>query len=137
MVKLIPGKRGSGKTKLLIEEIRAAKSKSKGNIVTIQIGNSLNSQVKHDIRLINIEDYDVEGCDAMSGFVGGIMASDYDCTHIFVDGILKIANKDRGDFEKIGKMLDKIHKFSGESTVVTLTFSADVNEIPDYIKKYL
>jgi len=134
MVKLIPGKRGAGKTKLLIEAIRAAKEESKGNVVAIQIGNSLNSQIKHDVRLINIEDYKITCCDAMHGFAGGIMASDYDCTHIFVDGILKMVGR---DMEEVGKMLDAIHKVSGNTTEVTLTFSADISEIPDYIKKFL
>jgi hypothetical protein len=139
MVKLIPGKRGSGKTKLLIDAIRAAKKESNGNVVAIQVGKSLNSQIKHDVRLINIEDYDIEGCDAMHGFMEGIMASDYDCTHIFVDGILKIVGR---DFEKVGEMLSKLDKNSGGTvippgTLVTLTFSADVSELPENIKKYL
>ena len=137
MVKLIPGKRGSGKTKLLIEAIRAAKSESKGNIVTIQIGNSLNAHIKHDVRLINIEDYKIADCDAMHGFAAGIMASDYDCTHIFVDGVLRIVKDDREDLEKVAKMLNNINKISGETTVVTLTFSSDISELPDSIKKFL
>jgi len=133
MVKLIPGVRGSGKTKLLIEEIRTTKGTSKGNVVAIQIGNSLNSQVRHDVRLINIEDYNISGCDAMFGFLSGIMASDYDCTHVFVDGILKIVGR---DFEKVGEMLEKTEKISGE-VVVCLTFSAEISELPEKIKKYL
>lgn len=136
MVKLIPGRRGSGKTKLLIEAIRSAKSESKGNVVAIQIGNSLNSHIKHDVRLINIEDYDIAGCDAMCGFTAGIMASDYDCTHIFVDGILKIAKDDRNDMEKVSRMINKINKVS-KDIVVTLTFSADISEIPESIKTFL
>ena len=136
MVKLIVGRRGSGKTKLLIEEIRKAKNESKGNVVAIQIGNSLNSQIRHDVRLINIEDYKIAGCYSMRGFIAGIMASDYDCTHIFIDGILRIVKDDRGDMEKVGEMLDQIHKISGD-TVITLTFSTDIGELTESIKKYL
>ncbi|MCL2036187.1 MAG: hypothetical protein FWG83_02220 [Oscillospiraceae bacterium] len=138
MVKLIPGTRGSGKTKLLIEAIKQAKNESKGNVVTVQIGRSLNSHVKHDVRLVNVEDYAVCGCEAFSGFAGGIMASDYDCTHIFVDGVLRIVGEsDRQDMDKVAAMLDKIHKISGDDVVVTLTFSADVGELSEKIKKYL
>jgi hypothetical protein len=133
MVKLIPGVRGSGKTKLLIEEIKKAKNESKGNIVAIQVGKSLNSQIRHDVRLINIEDHDITGCKAMHGFMEGILASDYDCTHIFVDGILKIVGR---DFEEVGEMLRKVHKNSN-GTQVVLTFSADADELPDNIKNYL
>ncbi|MCL1903962.1 MAG: hypothetical protein FWF94_06060 [Oscillospiraceae bacterium] len=136
MVKLIPGRKGSGKTKLLIEAIRGAKDESKGNVVAIQLGNSLNSHIKHDVRLINIEDYEIAGCHSMRGFITGIMASDYDCTHIFVDGILRIVRNDRDDMDKVGGMLDKIHKISG-NTVVTLTFSTDIGELTESIKRYI
>jgi Ni2+-binding GTPase involved in maturation of urease and hydrogenase len=133
MVKLIPGVRGSGKTKLLIEAILKAKAESKGNVVAVQVGKSLNSQIKHDVRLINIEDHDVSGCEAMHGFLEGILASDYDCTHIFVDGILKIVGR---DFKEVGAMLDKVNKNSN-GTQVIMTFSADLNELDENIKKYL
>ncbi|MCL2755006.1 MAG: hypothetical protein FWD35_04745 [Oscillospiraceae bacterium] len=137
MIKLILGKKGTGKTKLLIEAIRSAQSESKGNVVTIQTGRSLNSEVKHDVRLIDIEDYGVCDCDGMSGFVAGIMASDYDCTHIFIDGILRIVGEDdRRDMDKVSKMLGKIDRISGENTIVTLTLSADIDELIEDIRKY-
>ena len=136
MVKLITGRRGSGKTKKLIEAIRAAKAQSEGNVVAIQIGSSLRAHIKHDVRLINIEDYNIGGCYSMHGFIAGIMASDYDCTHIFIDGILRIIKEDRDDTEKVSSMLEKINEVSGDIEV-TITFSADVSEIPENIKKYL
>ena len=40
MIKLIAGKKGTGKTKLLIDAIHAAEQASKGNVVAIQIGSS-------------------------------------------------------------------------------------------------
>jgi len=133
MVKLIPGRKGSGKTKVLINAIHEAGKKSDGNVVAIQLGSSLNANVYHKIRLINIEDYNVNSYDDMYGFVTGLMASDYDCTHIFTDGLLRIAGR---DLEKIGEMLDRIDKVS-DSTCVTFTISADVNDLPDSMKKYL
>ncbi|MCL1881937.1 MAG: hypothetical protein FWF76_07140 [Oscillospiraceae bacterium] len=138
MVKLIPGKKGAGKTKILIEAIRVAKAESKGNIVTIQTKRSLNSEIRHGVRLIDIEDYNIANCDGMRGFVSGIMASDYDCTHIFVDGILRIVGEDeRRDMTKVVEMLEKMDEVSGKFTEITLTFSADVSEIPEALKKYL
>ncbi|MCL2634937.1 MAG: hypothetical protein FWD34_10565 [Oscillospiraceae bacterium] len=133
MIKLISGKRGSGKTKLLIEEIKAKRKISNGNLVAIQVGNSLNSHVKHDVRLINIEDYNITEYNAMFGFVGGILASDYDCTHIFIDGILRIIGR---DMEKVEKMFAGIHSVSGDTEVV-FTISEDENDLPEAMKKYL
>jgi len=133
MVKLIAGRRGTGKTKMLINAIHEAKKKSNGNVVAIQAGSSLISEVNHKIRLINIEDYKIADTSEMFGFVGGILASDYDCTDIFVDGILKIVG---GDLVKAGEMFERIERVSGDVNV-TFTVSADVSALPESVKKYL
>lgn len=134
MVKLIAGKKGAGKTKLLIEAIHSAEQASKGNVVAIQLGSSLNIDIYHKVRLINIEDYKIENYDEMAGFVSGLLASNYDCTDIFVDGILRIVGR---DLDKVGEMFDKIATVSGENTTVTFTISADVDDLTENIKKYL
>ncbi len=133
MIKLIPGKKGSGKTKILIDAIHQAEKDSKGNVVAIQIGSSLNIDIYHKIRLINIEDFKVNDYDALYGFIAGILASDYDCTDIFIDGVLRIVGR---DLEEVGKMFDKIAAIS-DSTHVVFTISADVDTLPDSVKKYL
>ena len=133
MIKLITGKRGSGKTKILIEAIAAAEKATKGNVVAIQKGASLNSSVSTKVRLINIEDYAIDGIDAFYGFIAGILASDYDCTDIFVDATLKIIGR---DYEKVGEMFDKLAKISAETTI-TCTISADNSELTENIKKFI
>lgn len=133
MVKLIPGKKGTGKTKILINDIHEAEKNSKGNVVAIQLGSSLNIDIYHKIRLMNIEDYKIDAYDAMYGFIAGILASDYDVTDIFVDGILRIVGR---DFDKVGEMFDKIAAIS-QDTNVTFTISAEESVLPETIKKYL
>ena len=134
MIKLIAGKKGTGKTKLLINAIHEAEQASNGNVVAIQIGSSLNIDIYHKVRLVNIEDYNIDNYDAMYGLIAGMLASDYDCTDIFVDGILKICGR---DMEKVGAMFDKIAAVSGENTHVTFTISAEVADLTENIKKYL
>lgn len=133
MVKLITGKRGSGKTKILIDAIHDAERKSKGNVVAVQKGSSLNTDITYKVRLINVEDYKVEGTDAFYGFIAGILASDHDCTDIFVDATLRITGR---DYVKVGEMFEKLDKLSTEVTV-TCTVSADNSELPDNIKKFI
>ncbi len=133
MVKLIAGKKGAGKTKLLIDAIHTADKESKGHVVAIQYGSSLNTDIYHKIRLINIEDYKIEDYDDMYGFVAGMLASDYDITDIFVDGTLRIVGRDLG---KVSEMLDRISLIT-ENVSVTMTISEDVAGFPDSLKKYL
>ncbi len=133
MVKLIAGKKGSGKTKNLIEAIHTAEKESKGNVVAIQYGSSLNIDIYHKIRLINIEDYKVSGYNDMYGFVAGLLASNYDTTDLFVDGTLRIVGR---DLDEVGKMLDRIAAIA-ENVNVVFTISADEADMPESVKKYL
>ena len=133
MIKLITGKRGSGKTKVLIDAIHDAEKKSNGNVVAIQKGSSLNTDITHKVRLVNIEDYNVEGYDAFYGFIAGILASDHDCTDIFVDATLRIVGR---DYDKVGEMFEKLAKISADTTI-TCTISADNSELSDNIKKFV
>ena len=133
MIKLITGKRGSGKTKVLIDAIHEAEKKSNGNVVAIQKGSSLNTDITYKVRLVNIEDYNVEGYDAFYGFIAGILASDHDCTDIFVDATLRITGR---DYDKVGEMFDKLAKISADTTI-TCTISADNSELSDNIKKFI
>lgn len=133
MVKIIAGKKGSGKTKILIEAIHKAEKESKGNVVAIQYGSSLNVDIYHKIRLINIEDYKINDYDDMYGFIAGMLASNYDITDIFIDGTLRIVGR---DLEQVGKMLDRVALIT-ENVTVTVTVSADSADYPESLKKYL
>ncbi len=133
MVKLITGKRGSGKTKILIDAIHDAEKKSKGNVVAVQKGSSLNTDITYKVRLVNVEDYNIDGTEAFYGFIAGILASDHDCTDIFVDATLRITGR---DYVKVGEMFEKLNKLSSEVTI-TCTVSADNSELPDNIKKFI
>ena len=133
MVKIITGNKGSGKTKVLIEAIHAAEKTSNGNVVAIQKGSSLNTDITYKVRLVNIEDYQIDGVDAFYGFIAGILSSDHDCTDIFVDATLKITGR---DYAKLGEMFDRLAKIT-PATTVTLTVSADNDELPENVKKFI
>ncbi len=133
MIKLITGKRGTGKTKILIDAIHEAEKNSKGNVVAIQKGSSLNTDITYKVRLINIEDYAIDGVEAFYGFIAGILSSDHDCTDIFVDATLKITGR---EYAKVGEMFEKLEKISAETTI-TCTISADNSELSDNIKKFI
>lgn len=133
MVKIITGNKGSGKTKILIEAIHEAEKRSNGNVVAIQKGSSLNTDITYKVRLVNIEDYAVDGVDAFYGFIAGILSSDHDCTDIFVDATLKITGR---EYSELGDMFDKLAKIT-PNTTVTLTVSADNDELPENVKKFI
>ena len=88
MVKIITGKKGSGKTKVLIDMINEAAKSTSGNIVCIEKGLKLTYDINHSVRLTDMEDYNLEGIDMFYGFVNGMIAGNFDIKEIYVDGIL-------------------------------------------------
>ena len=90
MLSLIVGVKGTGKTKHLIDLTNKALAESKGNVVCLEKGNKLRYDIKHQARLIDTSEYFIEDGQSLYGFIAGILASDHDITHIFIDSALKI-----------------------------------------------
>ena len=94
MVTLIVGKKGTGKTKKLINLTNDAVEASNGNVVVIEKGSKLTYDVTHKARLIDTEQYAITGYDAFFGFLSGLCAGNYDLTDVLVDSTLKIGGQD-------------------------------------------
>ena len=133
VVKLIIGARGSGKTKNLIEQVNAAAAVTKGSVICVEYGNTLNFDVTYKARLVDTTAFGIESADGLYGFIAGLAASDHDITDIFVDSSLKICGNDVEAFEK---MLGKLDKITAEVNLV-MTSSIAVEECPDGIKAYV
>ncbi len=129
MIKLIVGNKGSGKTKTLITMTNEAVSHSAGNVVCLEKGLKLTYDITHKARLVDTDEYAVEGFDALYGFLAGLMAGNYDITHIFVDATLKIGGR---DYEAFALLVDKLNKLPAASHVeITFTVSCSVEELPE------
>ena len=133
MITLILGKKGSGKTKRLIDMCNSAVAASNGNVVFIEKDNNLTYDISHKARLAVAEEYAVKGYDALYGFIAGMCAGNYDITDIFVDSTLKIG----GDLEGLADFIEKLGDLSKKaSTNMVLSISADKADIPERIAEY-
>lgn len=128
MVTLIIGKKGSGKTKKLIQLANEAVEKSSGNVVVIEKGAGLTYDVTHRARLIDTDVYGIKGYDMLLGFISGICAGNYDVTDIFVDSTFKIAPQGVDGIEDFITKLDALSKES--EAHITLLVSSDEAELP-------
>ena len=61
MIKIIIGRRGSGKTKLLVDLVNKAAETSLGNVVCIEKGDTLTYSVTHKARLIDADSFGIAG----------------------------------------------------------------------------
>ena len=129
MIKLIVGKKGSGKTKRLITMTNEAVASSSGNVVCLEKGLKLTYDITHKARLVDTDEYGVSGFEMLYGFIAGLMAGNYDITHIFIDSSLKIGNNDIPGFVS---MVEKLSKLSSASMVdLIFTVSCDIAELPE------
>ena len=134
MIQLIVGGKGSGNTKKMIDMINASAKTTPGNIVCIEKSMKLTYDIDHSARLIDVDEYGIDGYAMLYGFVAGLMASNYDITDLYIDGILKVLDH---DINRLGAVLDEMAAIAGDSVKVTVTVSADEAALPHDVKKYL
>jgi len=134
MIKLITGKKGTGKTKILIDDINEAVKASNGSIVCVEKGSTVRYSISRKVRWCDTEYYDIEGYASFYGFIAGLLASNYDITHVYVDGIFRIGGR---DYDAFGKLLEQIDKLTGDDVSVIFTVSADESELPQSVKQFI
>lgn len=131
MINLIIGKKGSGKTKKLVELSNQLTAKTTGNVVVISNEKKLTFDLSHKVRLISTDEYCISDFCGLYGFICGICAGNYDVTDILVDSIFAIDDVDKNDLisfiEKLNSICDK------NDTNLTLGLSVEKSDLPSEI----
>src|SRR6056297_4105559 len=135
MVNLVCGKQGTGKTRKMIDFGNNALDNIKGKIVFLEANNKHIFDLKHDIRYINTKEYGMMNSDQFLGFVSGLLATDYDIEHVYIDGLYKIAKIDMEDLKNIVEKLNKTSKKFEVDFFMSVNFDED--ELDGDIKKYI
>lgn len=134
MVELLIGKKGTGKTKALIDGVNTALTVAKGNVVYIANSDENMLAIDSKARMANTSDFDIKSYNEFLGFICGIVSRDYDITNIFIDGIFKIVGTTELDgFEEFITRLEKMGKNFNIDFVISV--SIDAETAPDYIKR--
>lgn len=134
MVKLIVGKKGSGKTKAMLDSVNNAVDIEHGNVVFIAREGRHIFDVKGGVRLVDVAEGGIADFVEFKGFIKGIMSQNYDITHIYIDSILKIAASDNGLVDFVNA-LDDICK--DNDIKFTISISADKSELPEEIYGFI
>ena len=135
MIQVIAGKKGSGKTKRLIDLTNSTARQAVHDVIFLDDDNRYMFDVDHKVRFINAEDYHIRNADMFVGFVGGILSSNFDVGVVFVDAFLKLAHTDLAECEPIVRVLKEM----GDKQQVdfVLSVSADAEELPAFLKEFL
>ena len=132
MVTLIIGKKGTGKTKKLIALANETAAVSTGNVVVIEKGSKLTYDITHKARLIDSDQYAINGYDMLFGFLSGICAGNYDVKDILVDSTFKICPE---GIEGLEDFIGKVNKLAeGAEAKITFLISAAEADLPEGLK---
>ena len=135
MVKLIVGRKGTGKTKIMADMANQSCIEKKGSIVFLIKDDRLKHDLKHAIRMIVMDEFEyVTNIDEYIGFIYGILSSNYDIEEIFIDSILKHADITVRDLTVFLKRLQFISEKSNVDFVVSL--SAELDELDASVRQY-
>ena len=123
MIQIIAGKKGSGKTKRLIDMTNNAVKTSSGNVVFLDKNDSYMYEVDRAVGYRKL------------GFLGGMLASNYDVKTVFIDAFLKLIKIDLADAKWF---FDSLEKYAQKHDVTfVLSVSADPEALPDFCKGYI
>ena len=136
MIKCIVGKKGFGKTKLLIDHVNKAVGEESGSVICIERGAKLTYDINHKCRLIDISPYHISCYSGYYGFICGLYAQNYDISSVFIDSLYKVVGSE--DPAAIDDFMANLERFSADNNVKFLiTISDDLANVPASVRKYV
>ena len=133
MINIIYGLKGSGKTKKIIDKANWKAASSNGCVLYLTDRANLSLEVAKEIRFIDINKYGIGCKETLLAFLKGLLAGNYDITDILLDGPAKFVKADINDMEDFYNGLEEL----SDMFKVDFTVTVSVEEVPDYMKKYL
>ena len=135
MIQVINGKKGSGKTKRIIDLANHSIKESKNDVVFIDDDNRYMFDLRHEVRFINAGEYGIVNAEMFLGFLCGLLAQNFDVGTIFIDAFLKLIKIDLKDAKWFFERLDGLCERHGVEFV--LSFSEETENMPDFVAKYI
>ena len=135
MIQVIAGKKGSGKTKRILDMANTASKESSHDIVFIDDDNRYMFDLRHEVRFINAGEYNLLSDQMFMGFLCGVVAQNFDVGQIYVDAFKKLIKADLSTTEWLFERLEAISQAHNVSFI--LSVSEDPELLPDFIKKYV
>ena len=131
MIKIYIGLKGCGKTKKLINAVNDAINVEKGNVVCITEGQRLIHDIDRSARLVDTENFDITSFDMFIGLLSGIIAQDFDVTHIFIDSVFKsVPTETMDNIDAFVSAVEKLESIS-LNFVCILSYTNELNIYSD------
>ena len=129
MVELIVGKKGKGKTKVLLDKVNGAIKDANGSIVYLDKSTKHMYELNNKVRLIDVSGFPIKNADEFVGFICGILSQDHDLEQIYLDSFLKIAKLEGKDVTSTLEQLESIGTQFNVTFIISM--SLDKEELPE------
>jgi hypothetical protein len=120
---------------MMIDAANAAVEQAKGHLIFITDSKRGMYDLEREVRFIDASEYDIAGEAALCGFIKGVIAGNNDNEYVFIDGVVRIAGKPVQEMAAFFYMLEKVSKTN--DVTITVSVSAEKEELPDFVTKYL
>ena len=118
MVELIVGKKGKGKTKVLLDKVNGAIKEANGSIVYLDKSAKHMYELNNKVRLIDVSGYPIKN----------IISQDHDLEQIYLDSFLTTAKLEGQDVTNALEQLSAVGEKFNVKFVVSM--SLDKEEVP-------
>jgi hypothetical protein len=135
MIHVFCGRKGSGKTKALIQLANEKVDATKGNIVYIDNDTKATLELNRKMRLVSTDEFNLKSNNDFYGFLCGMLSRDYDIDTIFVDGVFNIVeDKLEHTAQLFSKMESLAKKYNVEFYV---NVGCECINPPEFLKNYI
>ena len=134
MIQVIHGKKGSGKTKRILDMANNAIKEHKGDIIFVDDDNRYMFDLRHEVRFVNAGEYGSDSPAMFFGFLCGMLAQNFDISVIFVDAFLKLVKTEVDNTEDFFRRLEDLSVKHNVEFVLSVNVDDEV--APEFIKKY-
>lgn len=135
MIQVIAGKKGSGKTKRILDAANQASKNPSNVVIFIDDNNRYMYDLEREVRFVDAGEYDIADDKMLLGFIAGMLTQNYDISHICIDAFKKLIKIDLANSEWFFTRLEKLANDNNVTITISVSELADL--LPDYIKKYI
>ena len=134
MIQIIHGKKGSGKTKKLLNLAIETVKNATSDIVFVDDDTRYMYDLPHEIRFVNAGDYGVDSPEMFLGFLCGMLTQNFDISTVFVDAFMKLVRVPADRLENFFTRLEAVSQ--AHNVCFIISASVDDAVAPDFMKQY-
>lgn len=135
MIQIIAGKKGSGKTKRLIDMTNQTANESPANVVFLDDDDRYIRDIDHKARFVNAGEYHVHTPEMFVGFLSGMLSQNFDIGNVFIDAFTKLCKTDLNDAAWLFQLMEELCQKHNVNFV--LSVSEDPATLPEFMTKYI